>query len=170
MTAERSRLAAPFRRAAGAWLAAALLLAAPGAAAQGRSAVSAMPVQGLRFGVLAAGTPAVVSPLDAGRRATLELVGAGHVTVTFELPAALTSGVGSTLPLRFGPGDGRVVFAGTSREIVFDPNQPVSFTVPPGLGSAAVYLGGAAQPAVGQPPGEYTATITVFLVVANTST
>ena len=149
---------------------AALLLAASPGAAQGNGAVRAIPVQGLRFGLLSAGAATVVSPLDAGRRAVLELAGSGHVTLTFELPAGLASRGGAVLPLRFGPGDGRIVFARSSREIVFDPNQPVSFTLPPGLGSASVYLGGAAQPAAGQPPGEYTAAITVFLVVANTST
>lgn len=170
--AERSpRAAAPFRRGAGVWLlwAALLLVASPGAA-QGGGGVQALPVQGLRFGLLSAGAPAVVSPLDAGRRATLELAGSGHVTITFELPAGLASRGGATLPLRFGPGDGRVVFTRSSREIVFDPGQPVSFNLPPGLGSASVYLGGQAQPGASQPPGEYTATITVFLVVANTAT
>lgn len=170
--AERSRTAAaPFRRRAGAWWIAALLLVASPGAAQGRGgSVQAIPVQGLRFGVLSAGAPAVVSPLDAGGRATLELAGSGHVTITFELPAGLTSRGGATLPLRFGPGDGRIVFARGSREIVFDPGQPVSFNLPPGLGSASVYLGGAAQPGASQPPGEYTAAITVYLVVASTST
>lgn len=169
--AERSRrAAAPFRRSAGAWLCAALLLVASPAAAQGNGTVQAMPVQGLRFGLLSAGAPAVVNPLDAARRATLELAGSGHVTITFDLPAGLASRGGAVLPLRFGPGDGRIVFARSTREIVFDPNEPVSFTLPPGLGSATVYLGGAAQPAAGQPPGEYAAAITVFLVVANTAT
>ncbi len=167
--AEWSRLAAALRRGAGAWVAALLLLASP-AAAQGKGSVSALPVQGLRFGLLAGGAPVVVSPLDAGRRAVLELVGSGHVTLTFELPAGLASRGGATLPLRFGPGDGRIVFARSSREIVFDPNEPVSFTLPPGLGTATVLLGGSAQPAAQQAPGEYTAAITVFLVVANTAT
>ena len=170
--AERSRqAAASFRRGAGAWFIAALLLVASPAAAQGRGTVQALPVQGLRFGVLSAGAPpTVVNPLDAGRRAALELAGSGHVTLTFELPAGLASRGGATLPLRFGPGDGRIVFARGDREIVFDPNEPVSFNLPPGLGSATVYLGGSAQPGASQPPGEYTATITVFLVVANTAT
>lgn len=169
--AERSRqAAAPFRRGAGAWLWAVLLLFASPAAAQRSGTVQALPVQGLRFGLLSAGTPSVVSPLDAGRRATLELAGSGHVTLTFELPAGLTSRGGTTLPLRFAPGDGRIVFTRSSREIVFDPNQPVSFTLPPGLGSASVYLGGSATPGAAQPPGEYSATITVHLVVANTAT
>ena len=161
--------AAPFRRGAGAWLLAVLpLLAAPCRAQTGT--VSAMPVQGLRFGLLGGGAPSVVSPLDAGRRATLELIGVGHVTITFELPAGLVARSGATLPLQFRPDDGRIAFPGAGQELVFDPAAPVSFVLQPAVGSASLFLGGAAHPSAQQAPGEYTATITVYVVVANTAT
>jgi hypothetical protein len=131
--------------------------------------VSVLPVQGLRFGVLASGIPAVVSPLDGSHRAAIELVGTGHVSVTFELPATLQSGRG-VLPLRFGPGDGRVTFPGSAQVLVFDPSQPVSFTIPPGSGGATVYLGGSVTPDPRQPPGAYDAGITVNVVVASSAT
>jgi len=158
------------RRGRGAWLLAALasLLVGPcPALAQGT--VSVLPVQGLRFGVLSSGIPTVISPLDGSRRATIELVGAGQVTVSFELPPALRA-EGGALPLRFGPSDGRVTFPGSGRVLVFDPSHPVSFTIPPGSGGATVHLGGSAEPGMRQPPGAYTGGITVTVVVANPAT
>ncbi|MFL5382398.1 MAG: hypothetical protein ACJ8GN_07815 [Longimicrobiaceae bacterium] len=169
--AERTGLPA-LRRGAGAWLLATLaaLFAGPcPASAQGT--VSVLPVQGLRFGVLSSGIPTVISPLDGSRRAVIELVGSGQVSVTFELPPALVDGPGARpLPLRFGPADGRVTFPGSGRVLVFDPSQPVSFAIPPGSGGATVYLGGSAEPGPRQPPGAYTAGITVTVVVANPAT
>ena len=152
------------------WAALALALAGPcPALAQGT--VSVLPVQGLRFGVLASGIPAVVSPLDGSRRATIELVGSGHVSLAFELPAMLEGGSGRrALPLRFGPGDGRVTFPGSGQVLVFDPSQPVSFTIPPGSGGATVHLGGSVVPDPRQPPGAYDAGITVNVVVASSAT
>jgi len=160
------------RRGGGAWLLAALasLLAGP-CPAPAQGTVSVLPVQGLRFGVLSSGIPTVISPLDAGRRAVVELVGSGQVSVTFELPAALRAGSGSrSLPLRFGPADGRVTFPHSGRVLVFDPSLPVSFAIPPGSGGATVYLGGSAEPGPRQAPGAYDAGITVTVVVSNSAT
>lgn len=154
----------------GAWLLAALLalLAAP-CPAHAQGAVSVLPVQGLRFGMLSTGMPTTISPLDAGRRATVELVGSGHVTLLFELPQGLRAGAGGPLlPLRFGATDGRVTFPGSGTVLVFDPAAPVSFTLPPG--GATIWLGGSAEPASAQPPGAYDAAITVHVVVANPAT
>lgn len=163
----------PLRRGRGAWLGAALLALFTGpcpALAQGT--VSVLPVQGLRFGTLSSGIPTVVSPLDGSRRASIELVGTGHVSVSFELPPGLTTAGsgGALLPLRFGAADGRVTFARGGQTIVFDPSAPVSFTIPPGLGGATVWLGGSAEPGPRQPPGAYSASITVNVVVANSAT
>ena len=150
-------------------MAALLALCAPqGARAQ--ASVSALPVQGLRFGTLSPGLATVVSPDDGGRRASLELVGSGSVTVTFQLPREMEAPDGKRLPLRFGPTDGRIVFPRSTREIVFDPSAPVSFSIPPGSGGATLYLGGAAEPGPRQPPGAYTTSITAWVVVANAAT
>jgi hypothetical protein len=169
MTAGRMRrVTAPFRPRGWAWLAAALLaMPAEPCFAQARSTVSALPVQGLRFGVLSAGTPVAVSPADASRRASVELLGTGHVTLTFQLPPALRTPGGAALPLRFGPTDGRIEFPRSSRVIEFDPGAPVQFTIPPGLGAARIFLGGTAEPGTRQPPGSYDGVITVQVVVAN---
>lgn len=170
MTAERMRrVPAPFRR-RGAWLAAlGLAMLAEPCFAQARSTVSALPVQGLRFGVLAAGIPSVVNPADAARRASVELLGGGHVTLTFQLPPALRTPGGAALPLRFGPTDGRIVFPRSDRVIEFDPSLPVQFHIPPGMGAAQIFLGGTAEPGARQPPGSYDGVITVQVTVANAS-
>jgi hypothetical protein len=169
--ADPGRPRAPrLRRGTGARLLAALLvLVASPAAAQRGLALTVLPRQGLQFGTLTAGTPTVVSPLDASRRATLELVGSGSVTVTFGLPAAMTAG-SQTLPLLFGPGDGRITFFKSGKVIEFDPGAPFTFHIPPGLGGAYLHLGGSARPGAMQPPGAYTATITVNVVVASSTT
>jgi len=161
------------RRGPGAWRLAALLALLTGpcpALAQGT--VSVLPVQGLRFGTLSTGIPTVVSPLDGSHRASIELVGAGQVTVTFELPAGLRAAGpgGPLLPLRFGAADGRVTFPRSGASLVFDPQAPVSFSIPPGSGGATVWLGGSAEPGPRQAPGTYEAAITVSVVVANSAT
>jgi len=161
------------RRGPGVWWLAAALLALPAgpcpALAQGT--VSVLPVQGLRFGTLSSGIPAVVSPMDGSRRASIELVGSGAVTVSFELPSGLRVGTtGPILPLRFAADDGRITFAKSARTIVFDPAGSVSFHIPPGIGGATVHLGGSAEPGPRQPPGSYSASITVNVVVANSAT
>ncbi|HET7463056.1 MAG TPA: hypothetical protein VFJ82_17520 [Longimicrobium sp.] len=160
------------RRGPGAWrLAALLALLAGPCPALAQGTVSVLPVQGLRFGTLSSGIPTVVSPLDGSHRASIELVGTGQVTVAFELPAGLTAGAGGALlPLRFGPADGRVTFPRSGASLVFDPQAPVSFSIPPGSGGATVWLGGSAEPGPRQAPGAYEAAITVNVVVANSAT
>jgi hypothetical protein len=136
-----------------------------------QSGVSVLPLQGLRFGTLASGMPTLISPLDAAGHAAIQLVGSGAVSISFELPAGLRTARGDRiLPLRFGAGDGRVLFGHSSRSIVFDPAQPVSFQLAPGQGGATVYLGGAAEPGPAQAPGTYSGSITVNVVVANSAT
>lgn len=170
----RRTVQSALRRGPGAWLSAALLalLAGP-CPARAQGTVSVLPVQGLRFGTLSSGIPTTVSPLDGSHRASIELLGTGHVSVTFELPRGLTAGTargGALLPLRFGAADGRVTFPGSGQSLVFDPAAPVSFTIPPGSAGATVWLGGSAEPGARQPPGTYSASITVNVVVANPAT
>lgn len=164
------RVRRPLRRGAGAWLTVALLaLSGPPVAAAAQAAVTALPVQGLRFGTLTPGAAAEVSPLDASRRATVELVGSGAVTLQVELPTALAAG-GGALPVRFRAGDGRITFPKSNRVLVFDPNAPVTFHIPPGVGGAYVHLGGEAAPTPRQAPGAYAAAIRVHVVVASSTT
>jgi hypothetical protein len=162
----------PGRRGVKGWVIAAALLGlvvhAP-CPSHAQSTVSMLPVQGLRFGTLMPGARSVVSPLDGQRRATLELVGTGHVTLVFELPEGLTAG-DARLPLRFGPGDGRITFPRSNRVIEFDPSVPVSFSIPAEFGGATVYVGGAAEPAPGQAPGSYGGAVMVQVLVANAAT
>jgi hypothetical protein len=145
-------------------------LAAAAGAAPGQSSVSVVPVQGLRFGVLSPGLQTLVSPDAAGGRASLEVVGAGQVTVTFRLPSALTTRSGAQLPLRFQSTDGRVLIAGSARPLLFDPWTPIGFSMPSGGGVASIFLGGGAEPRPNQPPGDYAGVIEVEVVVANAAT
>jgi hypothetical protein len=150
-------------------LSVAAALAVAAGAAQGQSSITVVPLQGLRFGVLSAGLPTPVSPDAAGSRAALEIVGSGAVTVSFRLPAALTTRTGAQLPLRFASTDGRVLIGG-ARPLLFDPWTPVAFSMPSGGGVASVFLGASAEPRANQPPGDYSGIIEVEVVVANATT
>lgn len=127
------------------------------------------PVQDLGFGQLQAGVPEVVLPTDAARRAELQVfAGKGAYTLSIVLPSQMSSLGGAVLPLLFGSTDGILTLPRGNQERAFDPSQPYGFRLTPRDGSAIIYLGGTAAPALGQPPGLYTATITVM--VSNTGT
>lgn len=153
-----------------AWLLAGLLALHPPGPAGGQGGVAVLQLQGLRFGALLPGVAAVIPAAETQRSATLELLGAGHVTLTLSLPAGLSAGDGRLVPLRFGPGDVQVTFPRSSRVLTFDPTRPFSFHIPPGLGGATVRIGATALPGARQPPGGYRADITVQVDVGSTST
>lgn len=166
-------LAPPLRPAVGArLLVGALLLLGPAAprALVAQSAVAVLPVQGLSFGLLPGAAASVIDPLDSRRRAAVDVVGSGSITVTFVLPDALVGNTATPLPLSFAPTDGRIAVVGSGQVIVFDPNLPMSFSVPGGAKGASIYLGGTARPGPRQAPGAYSAAITVRVVVANAAT
>jgi hypothetical protein len=138
----------------------ALLLFPAGALGQ----LSLFPVQDLAFGQLQAGISGVVLPSDAARRAELEFfAGKGQYSISVVLPSQLTSIGGAILPLVFATTDGVLRIPRRNRNTTFDPAQPYSFRLNPNDGSALVYLGGTAAPALAQPPGLYAATITVMV-------
>jgi hypothetical protein len=148
-------------------LAVLLALAANPRPVPAQGAIVVIPVQGLRFGVIAPGAPTVVSPLDAGGRAVLELVGSGRVTLHFQLPPALGASGEARLVVRFGPGDGRITFPGSSRVLEFDPRLPLALEIPAGSGGVTVFLGGTVVPARGQAPDSYDGGITVEVLSGN---
>lgn len=154
------------------FLAALMSLAAwPGHAhAQGGRPLNVIGRQGLTFGTMWSGQAAQVSRQDPLRSGQIELRGMRltDVQVSFSLPAALTGPGGSQLPLTFGAEDGGV---GTTAAITtatgFDPRLPrvAQFS---DNGRLYLFLGGTANPGVGQTAGAYTATITVTVAYTGT--
>lgn len=151
----------------GCQVACAALLVLAGAG-DGGAQVAVLPKQGLSFGVLTPGVATVVPATDAARRAELEIVGTGNFTILVNAPDALVSGAGHTLPVTYGPADGVIRWMKSTNEFLFQPGQTVTVRIPPGIGGAYVWLGGAIEPAPGQPPGEYRGSITVNVVIAGT--
>ncbi|HET7040150.1 MAG TPA: hypothetical protein VFH97_09690 [Gemmatimonadales bacterium] len=144
-----------------------LLAGAAAGQAQGRP-VSAVGRQNLNFGPVLPGTRTTVSRLDAVNAGQFEVRGQRltEVEIQLTLPAVMTSLLGATLPLEFGPADGGISSTpsvGASQ--AFDPRVPVRWVLP-NAGRAWVFLGGSAVPAPGQAGGTYTAS--VVLTVAYT--
>jgi hypothetical protein len=142
----------------------ALALAPAPAGAQ----VSLFPRQGLSFGTLSPGVPEWIAPTDVARRAEVELVGSGDYTVLVEVPAALVSAAGSSMPISFGVADGMIRWRKSTQEQVFRPGQSVEIRIPAGIGGAYVWIGGTAQPTTSQRPGHYAGAITVRIMAAGT--
>ena len=118
--------------------------------------------QGLDFGSLTPGLPVLVRPTDVARRAAFSIEGRGRFDVRFQLPGSLISQDGSLLPLTVDAASGRVEVR--QKVETFDPTAGLNLRINPAERSAAVYLGGLARPAAGQPAGHYQATITVTIV------
>jgi hypothetical protein len=142
-----------------------VMLAAAPARAQGRK----IRVQGIRplaFGSLLAGAPTTVVRTDPARSGQFDITAQNNdlVILSFSLPTSMSGPAGTSLPLTFSGSD-----AGFSRvqsigdQVAFDPRQAYVGTMgQQGLGS--VFLGGTATPAFNQPPGVYTATITLTVM------
>jgi hypothetical protein len=129
-----------------------------GSAAQ--AAVTIVPVQPLRFGFVQNGGRIVVTPRDSASRMEVQLLGAGHVTVVFELPRSLRLAT-ATLPIEFGSRDGRVTFPRSNAVIDFDPTRPLTLDIPAESGGARIFLGGSTAAPSTQRPGDYSAPIVV---------
>lgn len=137
-------------------------------AAPATGQITLFPRQGLAFGTLMPGIPDHVAPTDAARRAELEIVGSGDFNVVVQVPAALATPAGQTLPLSFAAGDGLIQWRKSNQQTAFQPGETVTMRIPKGIGGAYVWVGGTAQPAAGQPPGSYSAIITVQIIPAGT--
>jgi hypothetical protein len=139
-----------------------------GMAAPAEAQLTIFPRQGLSFGTLRAGIAESVEPTDSPRRAELEIVGTGNITIDVEVPAAMVSAQGATLALEFTSGDGLVRWQKGNTEHSFVPGQPLSLRIPPGIGGVWVWIGGTARPTPAQAPGIYTGSITVRLLANGT--
>jgi hypothetical protein len=112
--------------------------------------------------------PEYVDADDVARRAELQIVGSGRVVVTFALPAEMTSPSGHRVPLEFQKGDAMLLTRAGDREQDFDPNKPKHFNIKDSDGGGTLCLGGMALPDASQPPGRYTAMITIQVVTPGT--
>lgn len=147
-----------------------LAIGAGAGTADAQMSAATLPVQGLRFGALVPGAPSVISPADGERRAVIELLGTGSVSVSVESPPVLVSAAGARLPLHLGPGHGRMELQGVAEGAAFDPSRPYTFRIPPGVSGAFLYFGASVLPSATQAPGRYSGVMTVTIVVANTAT
>jgi hypothetical protein len=139
-----------------------LLLACPlRVGAQPPGEVSVHPVQDLAFGTLRPGVVEGVSPRDGSRRAEVEIRGKGSYLLEVLLPPVMTSAAGFSFPLRFNPGDGVVHWLKSGTELPLNPTSPYALVLPPNEKGALIWLGGTALPPTGQPPGAYSASITL---------
>ncbi len=141
---------------------------APAANGALHAQVALFPVQNLSFGNLRPGAPELVGADDAVRRAELELVGDGTVVITVGLPTEMVNMDGARLPLSFSRGDAVIEMRDSGKDKSFDPNKPKQIKIKQKEGGARIYLGGMALPDASQPPGHYTATVTIQIVAAGT--
>lgn len=152
------------------WIGAMLLTVAPSPAlSQSVAVVSVQAEQGLTFGQLFPGQVESVSILDVPRRAVVSVTGQGKVQVHLVLPQALTSHWGTaSLPIRFSPTDGGVLYPQSSRPETFDPAFGTTVNLNKGNGSVRILVGASAEVRGTQPAGPYNGTIVV--VVSNMDT
>ncbi len=148
------------------WIAAwcALLFVPLSASAQ----LSVFPVQDLAFGQLQPGIPSTIAVGDAARRAQFDIRGTGTYTLDVILPTRMISAQGKALPLSFSNTSGQYRWPRLGWSFNFDPTTPTSIWIPFWESGVTVYLGGTASPGTNQPPGLYTATITVQISNAGT--
>lgn len=152
---------APFSRS----LLAALLLALLPAALAAQRPLRATGVRGITFGMVIPGIPQPVARTDAIRSGQFDITGPNRsdVSITFTLPAMLTSPGGGTVPIVFGPASaGWSQAQAIGSQVAFDPSQPYTATLS-NNGRGAVFLGATLQPAANTPAGDYTAPVTLTL-------
>ena len=139
----------------------ALLLSARAGEAQ---AIQVTGIQGVSFGSMVPGISKAVPRTDALNAARFDIKGAGSgrmVELQFSLPAVLTGPGGASLPLSYTAGDaGFSAQQAIGNQTGFDPRTAFIATLS-GNGRGSVFLGCRASPAVNQPAGSYSATLTL---------
>ena len=129
-------------------------------AARAEAQYSVTQVQPLAFGFLTQGVTEVVPFTDTFRRGVVTVDGAGQAWIRLELPVSLSSPQGSTIPLQFLTGDMASQENGKAAS-AFD---PTGFTrVNLSKGTASLFIGGRAVPAINQRAGLYSATMTIIV-------
>lgn len=133
-----------------------LVVSAASAAAQ----YAVTPVQPLAFGYLTQGVTEAVPYTDTFRRGVVSVDGAGQAWIRLVLPVSLLSLQGSTIPLQFLTGDVASQENGRAA-LAFDPTGSTRVNL--GRGTASVFIGGRAVPALTQRAGLYSATMTIIV-------
>lgn len=140
------------------------LMSAP-AAAQGRK-IRVDGIRALAFGPLLAGAPAKVVRTDPARSGQFDITAQNNdlVILSFSLPTSMSGPAGTSLPLTFSGSDaGFSQVQSIGDQVAFDPRQAYVATMGQ-QGVSSIFLGGTATPAFNQPPGVYTATITLTVM------
>lgn len=145
------------RRAIIALLALAILMVP---AARAAAQYSVNQVQPLAFGYLTQGITEVVPFTDTFRRGVVTVNGAGQAWIRLVVPVTLISPQGSTIPLQFLTGDVASQENGRAA-VAFDPIGSTRVNLD--KGTASIFIGGRAVPAINQRAGLYSATMTIIV-------
>ncbi len=132
---------------------------------QGGPALGVQGLQDLRFGEVVAGLESWMSPADPTGAGVFRIRGrrGAPVEIRFLLPPSLSAPGGRTLPLRFGPGDGRLsATENPSDGSALDPSVPLAVSLP-GQPWSYLFLGGMVLPPGGAVSGAYSAPIVLIL-------
>ena len=154
---DSARAGARCRRAIIALLALAFLMVP---AARAAAQFSVTQVQPLAFGYLTQGVTEVVPYTDTFRRGVVTVDGAGQAWIRLVLPVSLISLQGSTIPLQFLTGDVAAQENGRAA-LAFDPTASTRVNL--SRGTASLFIGGRAVPALTQRAGLYSATMTIIV-------
>ena len=131
--------------------------------AQGRPVAVIGGVRALSFGDVLPGVQTTVLATDPVRSGQFNITGQkfAEVEAWLTLPTQMTGPAGASIPLAFGPGSaGQSNTGAITDQIAVDPRTRFTLTLS-GNGRGFVYLGGSLLPAVQQPAGPYSATITL---------
>jgi len=143
-------------------VAAAQATASIGARADVQIALTATAVDSLIFGNVFPGTTKNILPTDA-TSGSFQITGAANaaVTVDFSLPAALSDGVGNTLPITFGATSAAYNQLNSRAGAgLFDPASTLTANLDATGGNLYVFIGGSVSPTT-EPAGTYKGTITL---------
>ncbi|MEO7711863.1 MAG: hypothetical protein ABIV10_03000 [Gemmatimonadaceae bacterium] len=138
-------------------LALAIMLASTASAS---AQYSVAQVQPLSFGYLTQGVTEIIPYTDSFRRGVVSINGAGQAWIRLVLPTTLTSVNAATIPLQFVLGDVAVQETGKAAA-AFDPTTSTRVNLD--RGTAFVFIGGRAIPAIDQRSGLYSATMTIIV-------